>query len=141
MNRNQRRRAQAVGVTLPSKGAAPQLDLGTMMATFGRLQEFAELAERVKPFLNTIDQLSSRLDEASDALAGAKHESVELRAALEQQRQVFLRLCAQGMGITVEQVLSMEADIREQLSTENRSDADTSPGPEHAADQASHSGS
>lgn len=135
MNRQQRRRAQAAGVAVPK--ATTGLDLGKAMATLGSLQEFAASVERIKPFLDTMDQLSARLEEASDALADAQRENVELRAALEQQRQVTLRLCAQGMGITVSEVLSMEAAILEQLSTENRSDANPSPDPDPAADQAS----
>lgn len=136
MNRQQRRRAQAVGLTVPS---APQtLDLGKVAATLSSLQEFAEVAEKLKPLLETVGPLSARLEEAGEALAAAQRENGELRSLLETQRQVFLRLCAQGMGITVEEVLSMEAAIREQLPTE-RNDADSSPEPEHAA-EAGHSG-
>jgi DNA repair ATPase RecN len=137
MNRQQRRRAQAAGVAVPPQ--VKSLDLGKAMATLGSLQEFAGVVEKLKPLFAAVDHLSARLDEASEALADAQRENSELRSQLERQRQVFLRLCAQGMGITVEEVLSMEAVILEQLPTvENRSDADSSTEPERAADQASH---
>lgn len=138
MNRQQRRRAQAAGVAVPST-QGKSLDLGKMAATLGSLQEFADVVEKLKPLLDTVGQLSARLEAASEALAAAQRENVELRSLLETQRQVFLRLCAQGMGITVEEVLSMDAAIREQLAATENHDADSSPEPERAADQAGHS--
>jgi dsDNA-binding SOS-regulon protein len=121
MNRHSRR-AQAAS---SPNGGRPALPTGITkaIATIESLQEFAQVADKLRPFLETAEQLSSRLEEAREALIEAREENSSLVRALEQQRQIFLRMFAQGMGISLAEVLSIEAAVREQLTA----DANTLP--------------
>jgi len=91
-------------------------DLGQLLSTLASLQEFAAQVEQLRPVLENLGPLMGKLDLAEEALLKAQAENSELREQLEQQRQVFLHLIAQGMGIPVEQVLSMAQAIQEGLT-------------------------
>jgi hypothetical protein len=130
MNRHTRR-AQA---TAPA-GSMPA-EIAKALATINSLQEFASVAEKLKPFLANAEQLSARLDEAREALVVAQEENSALRAELLLQRQIFLRMFAQGMGLPLTEVLSMEESIQGQLAI----DDNPSPEPIESAAEAPHPG-
>lgn len=100
MNRQTRR-------NLKRKGASPP-DLSKALSSLESLQQLSELSQKLGPYLENIEQLSQQLRETTDSLQRAEAELIE-------QRQIFLNLIAIGMGISIEQVLSMEAQIRESI--------------------------
>lgn len=109
MNRHARR-------SIAAKGTSPTLpDLSQMVATLGSLEEFAQLAERLKPHLETLGELAVKLETTEAALVIAQTENSALKAEIELQRSIFLRLIASGMGVSLEKVLSMETAIQEEL--------------------------
>jgi hypothetical protein len=83
------------------------------------LQDLSSVVERLNLFLSEADKLEVRLAEAQSAVQAAQAENVLLRDALEKQRQTFLRMFAQGMGISLKDVLSMEQAIQEQNTDAN----------------------
>lgn len=105
-------------------------ELTQVLSTIQGLEEFAKLAERLKPHLENIEQLANQLEIAKEAVQNAQAENTELRAILEEQRQTFLQLFAIGMDIPLGEVLSMEAKIQNERETNN---ADTTAQPETEA--------
>jgi hypothetical protein len=122
MNRHARRVQATASIGKPTLPA----EITKALATINSLQEFAAVADRLKPFLANAERLSAQLDEARSALALAQAENVSLRTVIEHQRQVFLRMFAQGMGIPLTEVLSIEASIQGQL-TDAHSPAESEP--------------
>jgi chromosome segregation ATPase len=120
------------------KAAIPK-ELTQMLASLGSLQEFASVAERLKPQLTKIERFAAELEVANEVLQKIKAENKELRAAIEEQRQTFLRMFATGMDISYEEVLSIESRIQKteedantttgQISTAETSEADPSTRP------------
>jgi hypothetical protein len=91
------------------------------VATLNSLQEFVKLTEQAKPYLKNIEQLADKLETAKEMLQKAQSETTELKASLERQRQTFLHMFTVCMGISLPEILSIEAHILEE-----RKDADTS---------------
>jgi regulator of replication initiation timing len=107
MNRHTRRSQAAQGQKLPASE-----DVSKALSTIQSLQELASVVERLNLFLGEAAKLEERLAEAQSSVQAAQAENSLLREALEKQRQTFLRMFAQGMGISMEDVLSMERDIQ-----------------------------
>jgi len=115
MNRRERR-AQKKTTSGPKN--LPK-ELTQALSSLESLQELTGLVERLKPYTDNVEQLGAALDSANEALEKAQSENAELKASFDIQRQVYLRMFATGMDIPLEDVLTMEAQIREKL------DADT----------------
>lgn len=119
MNRHARR-GQAAQPQLPA-------DVSKALSTIQSLQELSSVVERLNLFLSEADKLEVRLAEAQAAVQSAQAENSLLRSTLETQRQTFLRMFAQGMGISLEDVLSMEQAIQGQLTDANTSSEPVEP--------------
>jgi hypothetical protein len=116
MNRHQRRAIGKAGG--PAQPAKLPLDLSKMFETLTSLEEFARLAEQVKPHLEKLEQTAAALELAQEALAKAEGKNEALRNEMALQREIFLRMFALTRNVSIEEVLSMEATIQEQLSSE-----------------------
>jgi hypothetical protein len=101
MNRHMRR---AVATASKSQsGAVPK--------TLDGIREFAGIAEKLQPYLAQIEQLQSQLEGATQLLRDIQDEQRTLQMAMGDQREVFLRMFATGMGVPLDTVLSMETEI------------------------------
>jgi len=100
-------------------------ELTQILSALGPLQEVVELAQRIKPELEKIDQLMIQLEAANEALQKAEAENTALRNMLETQRQVFLRLFATGMDIPLDQVLSIEARLLNEVENARTPNSET----------------
>jgi len=122
MNRHARRSQAAQAPKLPAA-----VDVSKALSTIQSLQELSSVVERLNLFLSEADKLEVRLADAQSAVQAAQTENTLLRGALETQRQTFLRMFAQGMGISLEDVLSMEQAIQGQLADANTSSESVEP--------------
>jgi hypothetical protein len=104
-------------------------NLQAVVEMAGPMQQILEQFEQIQPVL---DELPVRFEEAETLLKAARAENLVLRQQLEQQRQVFLRMFAQGMGIPLEQVLSMESDMQNQIGSEDHAHETTRTDEEQA---------
>ena len=122
MNRHLRRSQAAQKLTGPS-------EVSKALASIQSLQELSSIVDQLNLFLVEADKLEGRLAEAQAAVRAAQAENLALHGALETQRQTFLRMFAQGMGISLEDVLSMERSIQGQLTDANTPSEPSERGP------------
>lgn len=87
-------------------------ELTQALATLGSLQEFSKLSEQLKPYLEKIELLATKLENIDEVLQEAEKENTALRTLLEEQRQTFLRMLAVGMGIPLKDVLLIESQAQ-----------------------------
>ncbi len=111
------------------KEKSPQIPggLSQMAEALSGLQEFAQLAEQLKPHLEQLQVLAAEVEQASATLQQVSDQNLALRNELALQREVFVRMFARLHGLNREEVLSMETLIQEQLA-EELAHADTSSG-------------
>ena len=95
MNRHMRR-----AVAAAQKNQAPVSGIG----------ELAGIAAQLQPHLAQIEGLQSQLQSTEQLLR-------EIQVAINEQRAVMMRMFAQGMGVSLDTVLSMESEIRHALAT------------------------
>lgn len=76
------------------------------------IREFASIAEKLNPYLAQLGELQTQLGGVEQLLREAQEENSALRAALLEQRAVYLRLFARGMGVSLDSVISMETEFR-----------------------------
>jgi len=100
----------------PSQARPASMDISKALSTIESLKELSSVVERLNLFLVEADKLEVRLADAQAAVRSAQAENSSLRAAMESQRQTFLRMFAQGMGISLEDVLLMERSIQGQIT-------------------------
>lgn len=123
MNRHARRAGQVSGV------GDPMANLRSFQETLSKMAPLVEIPQKLQPMLDEAAQLANRLEGSKSTLDALD----QVRRGLELQRQVFLRMFAQFAGVSLEEVLSIEAQVREGLRTnadENPGNSDQQPGQE-----------
>jgi|SRR5215467_15130160 len=75
----------------------------------------SDAADKLQPFVAQIDELQAQLVSAADLVAQTRLENAALMSALNTQQAVYYRLFAQGMGVSLDTVLSMAEAIQTQL--------------------------
>lgn len=100
MNRHMRRAAAAVQKN---------------QARLSGINELAGIAEQLQPHLAQIEGLQSQLQSTTQLLH-------EIQVAITEQHAVLMRMFAQGMGVSLDTVLSMETEIRHALETSQHTD-------------------
>lgn len=102
------------------------------------LEEISGTAEKLQPFLGQINALQEQLGHALGLLAQTRADNESLMKALNDQQAVYYRLFAQGMGVSLDSVLSMVEAIQAQLMEGNTDGIETTETPEPQAED--HSG-
>lgn len=83
------------------------------------LDGISGVAEKLEPFMAQLEELRIQLANATELVRLTHLENESLANALTTQRAVYLRLFAQGMGVSVDTVLSMAEEIQAQLTQGN----------------------
>lgn len=94
------------------------------------LAEISGTAEKLQPFLGQINALQEQLEHALGLLAQTRADNESLMKALNVQQAVYYRLFAQGMGVSLDSVLSMVVAIQAQLMEGNTDGIETTETPE-----------
>jgi DNA repair ATPase RecN len=80
------------------------------------LGDISESVDKLQPFMTKLEELKAQLDNAAQLLMETRSENAALMSALDTQRAVYLRLFAQGMGVSLDTVVSMAEGIQAQLT-------------------------
>ena len=99
--------------------------VGAASKSLEGLREVAGIAEKLQPYLAEMKDLQAELEGATQLLRAIQGEHNALQAAMVNQREIFLRMFARGMGVPLDTVLSMESEIQHAF-TSPQSDTEVS---------------
>jgi hypothetical protein len=115
MNRHARRAAASKGTPQLNGLSQALASLEALTSDKSSLNTLQDVADKLRPMLEESTRLSAKLSQAYQALEASTQENVVLKQELELQRQIFLRMLANIGQLRLEDVLSMEQAIQEQL--------------------------